>query len=116
MKIQIYSSKGNKTGTMDFPKEYLVDANMNLIAQALHVYEDRGHKGTSKVKTRSQVNASRAKIYKQKGTGGARHGDKKAPIFVGGGIAHGPHGVKRELTLPKKLKARVSKMILTIFI
>src|SRR3990172_4724030 len=42
-------------------------------------------------------------MYRQKGTGRARHGAKSAPIFVGGGVAHGPKGIKRELSLPKKM-------------
>jgi large subunit ribosomal protein L4 len=77
--------------------------NSKLLSQALRVFEDRAHKGLAKSKTRGEVSISTRKIYKQKGTGGARHGAKSAPIFVGGGTAHGPHGIKRILTLPKKM-------------
>lgn len=113
-KVLVFSVKGVKSGSLDFPEELTAKPNMNLIAQSIHVYEDRSHKGTSKAKTRSQVFASGAKIYKQKGTGGARHGDVKAPIFVGGGVAHGPKGVKRILKMPQKLRARVLKMLLDL--
>lgn len=113
MKLQIYTEKGTKSGSVDLPKELDVKANTNLLTQAFYVYENRSHKGTSMVKTRSMINATGAKMFKQKGTGRARHGDAKAPIFVGGGIAHGPKGVKRELTLSKNLKKRSLGMALS---
>jgi large subunit ribosomal protein L4 len=113
-KIQIYSASGTKTGTYDLARDFSIQPNMNLLAQTMHVYEDRSHKGTSKVKTRSEVNKTRAKMYNQKGTGRARHGDAKAPIFVGGGIAHGPKGIKRILTLSNDLKKRALKMALDL--
>ena len=76
------------------------------MAQAVRVFEDRTHFGLSRVKTRSEVNVSRRKIYKQKGTGGARHGAKSAHIFVGGGVVHGPTGMKRNLVLPLNMKKK----------
>lgn len=112
-KVQIYTSKGAKSGELEFPKELIAQENAGLMTQAFHVFEDRSHKGTNKVKTRAEVSLSTRKIYRQKGTGGARHGDKKAPIFVGGGVAHGPKGIKRELGLPKRLNRLALKMFLT---
>lgn len=113
LKVQVYTNKGVKSGEVDFPKELLATSNPEFLAQALYVYEDRSHKGTNKVKTRAEVNLSTRKIYKQKGTGGARHGDKKAPIFVGGGVAHGPKGVKRRLSLSKKQNKFALKVVLS---
>jgi len=84
-------------------KSKIKKVNLSLLSQALRVYGDRRHLGLAKTKTRSEVAISRRKIYRQKGTGGARHGAKSAPIFVGGGVTHGPKGVKRVLTLPKKM-------------
>lgn len=104
MKVNLYSPKLKKPGTFTLPKEFAGKVNESLLAQALHVYRDRMHPGNSKVKTRSEVNLTTAKWYKQKGTGRARHGAQSAPIFVGGGVAHGPKGVKRVLELPKKMK------------
>lgn len=112
-KIQIYSSTGNRSETMDFPKDRIIKPNVNLMSQTIHVFEDRSHIGTSKVKTRSEVNATGAKMYKQKGTGNARHGDRKAPIFKGGGVAHGPKGIKRILKLSDNLRSRALNMALT---
>lgn len=86
--------------------------NESLIKQAIRVFEDRTHAGLNKVKTRSEVNRTKKKLYKQKGTGGARHGARSAPIFVGGGKAHGPKGVKRELKMPLKMKKKALSVAL----
>lgn len=81
--------------------------NKSLLAQAIRVYLSNSRQGTSKVKTRAEVNITKKKIYKQKGTGGARHGAKSAPIFVGGGVTHGPKGNQNwSLKLPKVLKSK----------
>jgi large subunit ribosomal protein L4 len=60
---------------------------------------------TAKTKQRNEVKGSTAKIYAQKGTGGARHSSRKAPLFVGGGVAHGPKGaVYKEKKINKKVR------------
>ena len=64
---------------------------------------------TAKTKQRNEVKGSTAKIYAQKGTGGARHSSRKAPIFVGGGVAHGPKGAVYRL---KKINKKVKKLAL----
>lgn len=112
-KVNVYSSKGTKGTAITLPKKFSEKMNKALLAQAIRVYEDRSHTGSSVVKTRGQVKASTRKIYRQKGTGGARHGSISAPIFVGGGKAHGPKGVKRLLTLPKKMRAKALAIALT---
>ena len=62
-------------------------------------------KRTAKTKQRNEIKGSTSKIYAQKGTGGARHSSRKAPLFVGGGIAHGPKGnVYRDKKVNKKVK------------
>ncbi len=86
------------------------EVNLNTLAQAMHVYHDRMHPGLARVKTRGEVNRTTKKLYKQKHTGGARHGSKKAPIFVGGGVTHGPKGVKRQLQLPTALRAHTKAL------
>jgi len=62
---------------------------------------------TAKTKQRSEIKGSTAKIYAQKGTGGARHSSRKAPIFVGGGVAHGPKGMVYKV---KKINKKVRKL------
>lgn len=87
--------------------------NKDLLAQAIRVYLSNKRQGTSRVKTRSEVTGSRRKIWKQKGTGNARHGAKSAPIFVGGGVAHGPKGVEnwdRDLSKKMKKKALITAL------
>jgi len=114
LKIDTYSPKGTKLTPLTLPKEYEAKENLTLLAQAIRVYEDRGHFGLAKAKTRAEVERTKKKWYRQKGTGGARHGAKSAPIFVGGGVAHGPRPVSRELTLPKKMARQAFKVALTL--
>lgn len=97
------------------PKEFRVSlsgkrVNLSLLAQALHVYEERAHLGLRKTKTRAEVKRTGKKVYRQKGTGGARHGSRRAPIYVGGGVAHGPRPIRRVLNLPEKTK-RMAKLV-----
>ena len=105
-KIDVFSAKGVKKEAISLPKDFIENENPALLAQAIRVYEGRLHRGLSKVKTRGEVVASKRKIYRQKGTGRARHGALSAPIFVGGGKAHGPKGIKRKLELPKKMRRK----------
>jgi len=106
LKVPVFTIKGTRTGEETLPKEFDQKVNMPLLAQAIHVYEERSHIGLRKTKTRSEVNRTSKKLYKQKGTGGARHGSRRANLFVGGGVALGPRPVRRILTFPDKLKSQ----------
>lgn len=107
MKINVIDLSGKKLTPWEFNDKILGGDNEALLAQALRVYESNSHQKTHKVKTRGEVVGSTRKIYRQKGTGKARHGAKYAPLFVGGGIAHGPTGVRPEnLVLPKAMRRR----------
>lgn len=114
MKVDTYTATGTKVTATDLPKEMGKDVNMHLLAQAVRVYENRLHTGVSRSKTRGEVTASTRKIYRQKGTGRARHGALSAPIFVGGGKAHGPTGNKRSLSMPKKMRRRALQSALNL--
>jgi large subunit ribosomal protein L4 len=70
--------------------------------------------GTASTKTRAEIRGSRRKILPQKGTGNARHGDKKANIFVGGGVVHGPHPRDYYYELPKKVRKKALKGVLSM--
>lgn len=105
-KIDLYTVKGVKKETLTLPSSFDAEVNMRLIAQAMRVYEDGSHVGLAKTKTRAEVNRTTKKLYKQKGTGGARHGSRKAPIFVGGGVAHGPRPLRRILNLSTVVKRK----------
>lgn len=104
MKIKVFTVGKKIVAEIPLPKALGAKPNLVLLSQAIKVYQDRRHPGTAKVKTRGEVAISTRKIYRQKGTGGARHGAKSAPIFVGGGVAHGPKGIKRVLTLSRKMR------------
>lgn len=103
--VPVYSLTGRAVGTMALPKEIFGQKiNKKLLAQAVRVYETNQKGHFAKTKTRGEVQGSTAKIYRQKGTGRARHGAIRAPIFVGGGITFGPRPRKVKLDLPKKMK------------
>ncbi|MBN1180440.1 MAG: 50S ribosomal protein L4 [Anaerolineae bacterium] len=78
--------------------------NGPLMHQALVRQLANARAGTHKAKTRSENNRSKAKWYRQKGTGRARHGSRNAPIFVGGGVAHGPLPRSYEKRMPRKMR------------
>lgn len=110
MKIQTFTIKGTKAEDTILPKEFGIKVNLPLLAQAVYVYEKRAHVGLRKTKTRAEVERTSKKIYKQKGTGGARHGSRRAPIFVGGGVALGPRPVKRMVSIPDDIKNKAKFM------
>lgn len=116
MNITVFGPTGKKTGTFPLPKEiFEAKVNQALLAQAVRVYRARMRRGTKKTKTRGMVQGSTIKIYRQKGTGRARHGARYAPIFVGGGIAHGPTGKEnyhRSLTRDQRRQALISALTL----
>lgn len=105
-KVDILTITGRKSGKIDLPKEiFAAKVNDQLMAQAVRVYLANQRRAKAKVKTRAEVKGSRRKIWRQKGTGRARHGDRYAPIFVGGGRAHGPTGEESyKLKLSKKMR------------
>ncbi len=101
----MFDIKGVKSGTFALPKEVFgVKVNNALMAQAVRVYLANQRLGTATSQTRGEVTGSTKKIYRQKGTGGARHGGKRAPIFVKGGVAHGPRVRDYSLSMPQKMK------------
>jgi len=106
MKAPLYTPTGTKQGTIDLPDQlFAAKINQPLLAQYLRIYSLKQRQNTKKTKTRAEVIGSTAKIWRQKGTGRARHGSRKAPIFVGGAKAHGPDGRQTfELKFPKKMR------------
>lgn len=105
LSVPVYSLAGRASGNLSLPKEIFgVKVNEKLLAQAMRVYTTNQKTLPGSTKTRGEVRGSTAKIYRQKGTGRARHGAIRAPIFVGGGITFGPKYRKVRLDLPKKMK------------
>lgn len=97
-------------------------AKIQLIAdgskgsQAVHdlvvAYQANRRSGTAQAKTRGEVRGTGTKMYRQKGTGGARHGDRKAPIFVGGGVAFGPRNRSYAKTVSRKVRTLALRRVL----
>jgi large subunit ribosomal protein L4 len=96
------------------PDIFEAPINVPLMHQALVRQLANARLGTHKTKTRGEVNRTTAKWYRQKGTGRARHGSRNAPIFVGGGIAHGPKPRSYEQRMPKKMRRAALRSALSV--
>lgn len=109
MKLSIVDQSGKGVGSIIVAEEIFgVPMNTPLLSQTIHVYQMNQRRGLAKALTRGEVYGSRKKLWRQKGTGRARHGDRFAPQFVGGGVAHGPTGrqnVKRTVHESMRRKA-----------
>ena len=106
MKIEKLNLDGKKSSIEVLDKIFSGNINKNLVANVLYK-SNANYKGRhAKTKQQNEIKGSTSKIYAQKGTGNARHASRKAPIFVGGGVAHGPKGQsaykKRKLTKNEK--------------
>ena len=106
MKFKVINIEGKKVSEIEISdKIFSLEPNKNLIQQLVDWQINRFKARTAKTKQRGEIKGSTAKIYAQKGTGGARHSSRKAPIFVGGGVAHGPKGAVYKINkINKKTK------------
>ena len=106
MKFQVMNIDGRKTDNIELSdKIFSLQPDKTIIQSVIYWQMNHFKPRTAKTKQRNEVKGSTAKIYAQKGTGGARHSSRKAPLFVGGGVAHGPKGsVYREKKINKKVK------------
>jgi len=115
MKIDVYNLKGEKVEQIELRKDVFgVELNPTVLSQYIRVYENNQRQGTSSTKTRSEVSGGGVKPWRQKGTGRARHGSIRSPIWVGGGVAHGPKPKSWRLTIPQKMKEKALKSILSL--
>ncbi len=107
MKLNVINTTGKNTTITVSDEVFAAKVNAPLMAQAVRVYLSNQRQGTSKVKTRAEINRTKKKWFKQKGTGNARHGARTPNIFVGGGVAHGPAGTTDwTLKLSKQMKRK----------
>lgn len=105
MKVDVINLKGEKLEQIDLRDEIFgSDYNPTVLAQYIRVYQNNQRQGTSSTKTRSEVSGGGAKPRAQKGSGRSRQGSIRSPIWVGGGVAHGPKPKSYKLQLSKKLK------------
>lgn len=114
LQAEVLDMKGKVIETITLSQEVFgAPINETLMAQAVRVYLANQRKGTASTKSRGEVTGSTRKIYRQKGTGRARHGGVRAPIFVGGGIAFGPKPRDYSLSMPQKMRQRALLSALT---
>ncbi len=101
----LFSKTGADIGTVDLPDAlFSVEVNPDLLHQAVTAQLAGRRTGTADTKTRGQVRGGGAKPYRQKGTGRARQGSRRAPHFAGGGVVFGPHPRSYDQKLPKRMK------------
>ena len=104
--VDVVDSQGKKTGQAELPSEMFdVQTNVPLIHQVVTAQLAAARQGTHATKTRAMVRGGGKKPWRQKGTGRARHGSTRSPIWVGGGIAHGPQPRDYSQRTPKKMIA-----------
>ncbi len=115
LQIDVMNMKGDVVETIALSRK-MFDASVNetLMAQAVRVYLANQRVGAASTKSRGEVKGSTRKIYRQKGTGRARHGGVRAPIFVGGGIAFGPKPRDYSLAMPQKMRQKALFSALTV--
>jgi large subunit ribosomal protein L4 len=105
MKVPVRNIAGDEVQSVDLPAEiFEAKINVGLMHQYVVMQQANARLGTHKTKRRGEVNRTHAKWYRQKGTGRARHGSRNAPIFVGGGRAHGPIPHKYTKHMPQKMR------------
>tara|TARA_Y100000748_G_C15287548_1_gene407068 strand:- start:11 stop:637 length:627 start_codon:yes stop_codon:yes gene_type:complete len=108
MKLKVINIDGKKVNDIEISdKIFSLKPNKTLIQYLIDWQLNRFKPRLAKTKQRNEIKGSTAKIYAQKGTGGARHSSRKAPIFVGGGIAHGPKGAVYKIN---KINKKVRKI------
>ena len=108
MKLKVINIDGKKVNDIEISEKiFSLKPNKNLIQSLIDWQLNHFKARTAKTKQRGDIKGSTAKIYAQKGTGGARHSSRKAPIFVGGGIAHGPKGAVYKIN---KINRKVKKI------
>lgn len=114
MNVPVLNTAGQSVGTVDLPAEiFEYNINVGLMHQYVVMQQANARLGTHKTKRRGEVNRTHAKWYRQKGTGRARHGNRAAPIFVGGGRAHGPVPHKYTKDMPKQMRHAAIKSALS---
>src|SRR6202161_17463 len=101
--IDIYNLSGTKVGTFDLADEIFGAVNEDLLWEAVKHYRAGQHRGTHATNARWQVSGSGKKLWKQKGTGRARIGSIRSPLWRHGGTVHGPVPRKYDYALPKKM-------------
>ena len=115
MVVPVYNTKGESVGEIELrPDIFQVPIKVPLMHQALVRQLANARRGTHKAKSRGEINRTKAKWYRQKGTGRARHGSRNANLFVGGGVAHGPKPRSYSKKMPRKMRRAALRSALSV--
>ena len=114
MKLDVIKLDGKKAGSVELGDNVFgLEPRSDILHRVVRWQRNNAQAGTHKVKTRRETSYSTKKIYRQKGTGGARHGDRNAPIFRKGGVYKGPIPRSHGHDLPKKIRKLGLKLALS---
>ncbi len=115
MKTDVYSVKGTKAGSVDLPETLFGQKwNADLVHQVVTSMQSNQRAGTADARGRGDVSGGGKKPWRQKGTGRARHGSTRSPIWVGGGVTHGPNADKDySRKINKKVKSKALATVLS---
>ena len=115
MKLPVVKLDSAKAGEIELSDAVfgIEDIRSDILQRMVRYQLSKRQAGTHSTQNRDDVSVTTKKLYRQKGTGGARHGSRNAPIFVGGGVAHGPHPHSHAHALPKKVRALAMKHALS---
>ena len=115
MVVPVRSMTGEQVDEVELlPGIFEAPVNVPLMHQALVRQLANARLGTHKALSRGEVSRTKAKWYRQKGTGRARHGSRNAPIFVGGGVAHGPQPRSYTKRMPRKMRRAALRSALSV--
>ena len=115
MKLPVVKLDAKKAGEIELADAVfgIEEIRADILQRMVRYQLSKRQAGTHSTQNRDDVSVTTKKLYRQKGTGGARHGSRNAPIFVGGGVAHGPHPHSHAHALPKKVRALALKHALS---
>ncbi len=115
MKFPIYNQEGKQGGEITLPKDiFEVPMNSNLLHQVIQMQMSNRRQGSAKVKDRGEVRGGGKKPWRQKGTGRARHGSIRSPLWIGGGVTFGPNQEKNfKKKINRKIKRKAVFMVLS---
>jgi large subunit ribosomal protein L4 len=115
MKLPVVKLDSAKAGDIELSDAVfgIEEIRSDILQRMVRYQLSKRQAGTHSTQNRDDVSVTTKKLYRQKGTGGARHGSRNAPIFVGGGVAHGPHPHSHAHALPKKVRAMAMKHALS---